>query len=166
MFTVTEEEFGKIVEEGIDAIPEQFLEKLDNVVIIAELEPTEEEKKNIKKRSLEIEQDWLLFGLYEGVPLGNRNSWAYTFVLPDRITIFQKSIEEVADSREDMVKIVKDTVWHEIAHFFGMNEAEVRQAEQKRNGGKHIHPKEKSLNYFRKFIGRKFKAIEKGIKND
>ena len=56
----------------------------------------------------------------------------YTFVLPDKITIFQKPIEEEARDEEDLKKIVENTVWHEIAHHFGMDETRVRQVEAKR----------------------------------
>jgi len=56
----------------------------------------------------------------------------YTAVLPDKITIFQKPIEDEATDKEDIKKIVRDTVWHEIAHHFGMDESRVREAEVKR----------------------------------
>ena len=56
----------------------------------------------------------------------------YTAVLPDKITIFQKPIEAAARDEKDIKEIVKNTVWHEIAHHFGMDEARVRQAEAKR----------------------------------
>ncbi len=120
------EEFEKIVEEGINAIPEKFLRKLDNVAIVVENEPTPDQ---IKK--MNIGAGWTLLGLYEGVPQSSRGA-NYTSVLPDKITIFQKPIETEARDEKDIKEIVKNTVWHEIAHHFGMDEAEVRQAEAKR----------------------------------
>ncbi len=119
-------EFEKIVEEGIKAIPEKFLQKLDNVAIIIEDEPMPAQRKKLNLR-----QGWTLFGLYEGVPQ-TRRGVNYSAALPDKITIFQKSIEAAARHEEDMKEIVKNTVWHEIAHHFGMNEVRVRQAEAKR----------------------------------
>ena len=119
-------EFEKIVEEGIKAIPEKFLRKLDNVTIIIEDEPTPAQKKK-----LNIHPNWTLFGLYEGVPQLERGA-NYTAVLPDKITIFQKPIEAAARDEKDIKEIVKNTVWHEIAHHFGMDEARVRQAEARR----------------------------------
>lgn len=119
------EKFESIVLEGIKAIPEKFLEKLSNVAIVIEDNPTADQKKKLK-----IGNGWTLFGLYEGVPQSGRG--VHYSSLPDKITIFQKSIEEEADSEEEMKEIVKNTVWHEIAHHFGMNEARVRQAEAKR----------------------------------
>lgn len=120
------EEFEKIVAEGINAIPEKFLRKLDNVAIVIEDEPTPAQKKK-----LNIQQGWTLFGLYEGVPHGERGT-SYTGVIPDKITIFKKPIESEAIDEKDIKKIVRDTVWHEIAHHFGMDESRVRQAETER----------------------------------
>ncbi len=119
-------EFEKIVKEGIEAIPKKFLRKLDNVVIVIEDEPTP-----ARKKKLNIHSDWTLFGLYEGVPQAARGT-NYTAVLPDKITIFQKPIEKEARDEEDIKEMVKNTVWHEIAHHFGMDEARVRRAEIQR----------------------------------
>ncbi len=120
------DEFEKIVEEGIQAIPEKFLRKLNNVAIVIEDEPTLAQKKK-----LNIHPGWTLFGLYEGVPQVKRGT-NYTWVLPDKITIFQNPIEDEALNKKDIREIARDTVWHEIAHHFGMDESRVRQAETKR----------------------------------
>jgi len=121
---MTNEEFEQLVKEGIDAIDEKFLAKLQNVEIVIEDEPTPAQKQELKLRGA------LLFGLYEGIPLTKREQ--YGQVLPDKITIFKNQIEQVYSRPEDIKKSVKDTVWHEIAHHFGMDELEVRKAEKKR----------------------------------
>ena len=118
--------FKKLVGEGMAAIPEKFLRKLDNVAIVIEDEPTPAQKKK-----LNIHSNWTLLGLYEGVSQTRRGA-NYNAALPDKITIFQKPIEREARSKEDLKEIVKNTVWHEIAHHFGMSEYQVRQAEIKR----------------------------------
>jgi len=118
--------FKKIVEKGMKAIPEKFLRKLDNVAIVIEDEPTPAQKKK-----LNIHSNWTLLGLYEGVPRTERGT-NYNAVLPDKITIFQKPIEKEAQGEENLKEIVKNTVWHEIAHHFGMSETRVRQAEIER----------------------------------
>lgn len=123
---MTREKFEKIVAEGIDDIPERFLEKLNNVAVVIEDEPTSLQKKKLKIRS-----DWTLFGLYEGVPQVSRGV-NYSGVLPDKITIFQKPIEAAAKNDKEIKEIAKNTIWHEIAHHFGMDEKRVRQAEAKR----------------------------------
>ncbi len=121
---MTREEFKQLVNEGVKAIPQKFLDKLSNVAMVVEDEPTQEQlKKNHVRRG------WTLFGLYEGVPQTVRGS-SYGWVLPDKITIFQKPIEESTHTPEEIKEIVKDTVWHEIAHHFGMNEVEVRGREK------------------------------------
>ncbi len=116
--------FEKIVSEGIKAIPARFLRKLDNVAVVIEDEPTAEQIRKLKIRA-----GWTLFGLYEGVPQAHRGA-GYTAVLPDKITIFQKPIEAASRDENDVREIAKNTVWHEIAHHFGMSEKRVRQAEK------------------------------------
>ena len=117
--------FEELVKEGIEAIPKGFLEKLDNVDIVVEETPTPEQLRKLK-----IRKGSFLFGLYEGVPQTKR--WGYGQVLPDKITIFKNPIEKVARSEKEIKEIVRDTVWHEIAHHFGMDEKRVRQAESHR----------------------------------
>jgi len=118
--------FKKIVEEGVAAIPEKFLKQLDNVAIVVEKRPTKAQEKK-----LHLHQGMVLFGLYEGIPQIRRSS-GYSGVLPDKITIFQEPIESMARDEEDIKEMVKNTVWHEIAHHFGMDEREVRAAEARR----------------------------------
>src|SRR3989338_11624625 len=119
-------DFEEWVKEGISAIPEKFLRKLDNVAIVIEDEPTPSQKKKLNIRS-----NLVLLGLYEGVPKAKRGA-NYNAVLPDKITIFQKPIIEGARDEKDLKEIVKNTVLHEIAHHFGISEIQVRQAEIKR----------------------------------
>lgn len=124
---MTQEEFEKIVAEAINEFPEVFLQKLKNVAIVVAKEPTEKQK-----RELELGNSWSLFGLYEGIPQSEREN-NYSLVLPDKITIFQDAAEEESkETGEDIKKIVSETIWHEIAHHFGMDEGEVEKAEQKR----------------------------------
>jgi predicted Zn-dependent protease with MMP-like domain len=103
------------------------LDKLDNVAIVIADDPTPAQKKELKLRS-----DDLLFGLYEGIEQIRRGR-NYTPVLPDKITIFKNPILEYADTPKQVIEIVKNTVWHEIAHHFGIDERKVRQLERKRN---------------------------------
>lgn len=118
--------FEKLVEEGLNLIPKKFLKKLENVAIVVEEEPTEEQLRKLK-----LGRGYLLFGLYEGVPQTKRGPH-YGMTLPDKITIFQRPIERAARSEEEIREIVKNTVWHEIAHHFGSDERRVREVEVKR----------------------------------
>lgn len=120
------EKFEELVKQGIEAIPKRFLEKMSNVDIVVEDEPTEEQMEKLK-----LKKDAKLFGLYEGIPQTRRRF--YAGVLPDKITIFQKPIEETCFNDEQVRERVKKTVWHEIAHHFGMDEERVRGAEKRRS---------------------------------
>lgn len=119
------EKFEEIVNEGIKEIPERFLRKIENVDIVIEEEPTSQQLEKLKLR-----RDFLLFGLYEGIPQTKRLN--YGQVLPDKITIFKGQIERMARSPEKIKEIVKNTVWHEIAHHFGLDEKRVREAERRK----------------------------------
>jgi len=108
-------EFDLIVEEALRRIPQEFREKIDNVAIVVEAEPPHRG----------------LLGLYQGRPLTERSVYD-GFGMPDKITIFQGPHERLAHSPEELQQMVADTVWHEIAHYFGMDEKRVRRAERKR----------------------------------
>ncbi len=120
------ENFEKLINEGINSIPKEFLDKLENVALVIEDEPTYAQRIKLRLR-----MGITLFGLYEGVPLLNRGR-GYSGVLPDKIIIFKNPIIRHARDEEDLKEIVKHTVWHEIAHHFGMNEQDVRRAEARR----------------------------------
>lgn len=118
--------FEALVQNGIDKIPKEFIERLDNVAIVIEDEPSRELRADIGLGDNEV-----LFGLYQGIPLTERGS-GYSLVLPDKITIFKNPILAHARDDSEIAELVADTVWHEIAHHFGSNEAEVRRKEAKR----------------------------------
>jgi len=122
---LSDEEFEELVNRGIAKIPQRFLDKLNNVAIVIADRVTIAQKK---KQGLGQRDE--LLGLYEGVPQTHR--WGYNAALPDKITIFKIPIEQMARTKEQVEAIVRDTVWHEIAHHFGMDEHEVRRAEKKR----------------------------------
>lgn len=118
------EEFEQLVKEGIEAIPKKFLQRLKNVEICIEDDPTPRQLKSLRIKNS------LLFGLYEGIPQIEREF--YGQVLPDKITIFKNQIEKAATSIKEVKEIVKNTVWHEIAHHFGMSETEIKNSEKRR----------------------------------
>ncbi len=99
---------------------------MNNVAIVVEEEPA---PAQLKARA--VSPGSTLLGLYEGRPLIHRSVFE-PFNLPDRITIFQRPHERIARSREDLERLVEETLWHEVAHHFGLNEREVRAAERLR----------------------------------
>ena len=108
-------EFDQLVERAVRKIPPRFRARLDNVVFVVEPEGAHPG----------------LLGLYHGIPLTER-SVGHSFQMPDRITIYQRPHERLARDGKHLAKLVEDTVWHEVAHYFGMDEAQVRSAERKR----------------------------------
>jgi predicted Zn-dependent protease with MMP-like domain len=108
-------EFDQIVERALRRIPARFRKRLENVAIVVEQEPPRPG----------------LLGLYQGVPLTERGV-SDSFRMPDKITIFQGPHERSARDLAQLEQMVADTVWHEIAHYFGMDEARVRRAERRR----------------------------------
>jgi len=123
---VVREEFEKLVEEALAEIPEKFRSLMDNVAIVVE-----DRARPERGQEIGIRQNEVLLGLYEGVPQTQRGPH-YSLVPPDKITIFQNTIEEIGGTNAGIRELVKDTVWHEIAHHFGSDERRVRKAEVRR----------------------------------
>jgi predicted Zn-dependent protease with MMP-like domain len=120
------DEFDGLVAEAFARIPSRFRKRMKNVALMVEAEPTAEQLARGR-----TPRGSTLLGLYEGRPLTRRSVFE-SFAMPDRIVIFQGPHERLAHSPERLAQMVADTVWHEIAHYFGMNEAQVRAAERKR----------------------------------
>lgn len=118
---ISNEQFEQIVAEALDAIPEEFISKMNNVAFMVEDFPTEEQmdKVNVKSK-------YGLFGLYEGHIQSKRVNIGT--VLPDKITIFRIPIMKSCDTIEDCRNRIINTVRHEIAHHFGSDEHGARQA--------------------------------------
>jgi len=119
-------EFDRLVSEAYAGIPARFRKRLKNVALIVEPEPSAAQLARGR-----VARGSTLLGLYEGRPLTGRSVFE-PFAFPDRITIFQGPHERLARSAQDLPRLVADTVWHEVAHYFGMNELEVRAAERRR----------------------------------
>lgn len=113
-------DFEKLVAHALDELPENFRKKLDKIVVVVEDWPTFGQLRKLGKPP-----GVTLFGLYEGIPRTKRDM-GYTFVLPDRITIFQKPIEWFRRTPEAIQEQVKNTVLHEIGHYFGMSDEELK----------------------------------------
>jgi predicted Zn-dependent protease with MMP-like domain len=126
------EEFDKLVEQAYSRIPARFRRRLKNVALMVKDEPTEQQLARGR-----VGRGSTLLGLYEGRPLTARSVFD-NFAMPDRITIFQGPHERLAHTPEHLAKMVEDTVWHEVAHYFGMNELQVRTAERRRRSS-HSH---------------------------
>jgi predicted Zn-dependent protease with MMP-like domain len=120
------QEFDRLVEAAYARIPARFRRRLKNVALIVEPEPSAHQLARGR-----VGRGATLLGLYEGRPLTRRSVFE-PFAMPDRITIFQGPHERLARSPEHLARMVEDTVWHEVAHYFGMDELQVRMAERRR----------------------------------
>ena len=115
-------EFERLVAQAVESLPRKFLTRLENVDVVVEEEPTEEDLELAG-----IEPGGTLLGLYHGVPQSQRGPW-YGNLLPDRIVIYQRPIEAVARDRREIRKEVRITIMHEIGHYFGLAEDDLADA--------------------------------------
>lgn len=115
------ERFEELVDEAIDSIPEELYAVIDNVAVVVEDWPTQQQM-----HSVQIGSGRLLLGLYHGVPLTNRQR--YDLVTPDKITIFRGPILQISPHNEEALRQqVRRTVIHEIAHHFGISDARLME---------------------------------------
>jgi predicted Zn-dependent protease with MMP-like domain len=121
---VTHSEFEALVERALRTLPRQFKEKITNVVVVVEDWADDE-----TLRELGIDPPDTLYGLYRGTDLTRRDS-SYGNVLPDTIHIYQGPIEEDCEDAEEMAELVRDTVIHEIGHYFGLDDDTMEGIEQ------------------------------------
>lgn len=122
--TLTHEEFEHLVQEAFDELPPEFQRNMDNVRIVVEEEPSAETLEKMGLRSPRA-----LYGLYEGIPLNQRGTWyGMSAVVPDKISLYKHNIERGARSLQELRERVRHVLIHEIAHYYGMNEEEVRAA--------------------------------------
>ena len=120
---MTREQFEEIAQRAFDSLPDTFKHNVENVQIVVEDYPSDEALSRTRsgKRSL--------LGLYQGVPLPHRGtSYGMYPVGPDKISLYQKNIESTCSTSEETERRIVEVLFHELGHYFGMNEREVREA--------------------------------------
>lgn len=122
---MTDELFAVLVNEGVAALPVWVRERMVNVAIVIRQRPSK-----AQRREYELAEDETLFGLYEGVPLPERGADAP--LMPDIITIFQEPILQMYSTEADVKSCISNTLWHELAHYFGYDEPWVEREEVRR----------------------------------
>jgi predicted Zn-dependent protease with MMP-like domain len=122
MQELTDERFQQLIDEALGELPQRSLDHMKNVAILFEDEPTEEQR--VKLRLLPYQS---LYGLYEGVPLPFRQGQPTT--LPDRITLFKLPILASSTDEAALKEQIKHTLWHEVAHYYGLNHDQIRDRE-------------------------------------
>ncbi|MGE5312773.1 MAG: metallopeptidase family protein [Acidobacteriota bacterium] len=122
---MSDQQFHDLIARAIDELPRRYIDHLDNVAITYENEPTPEQ---LTKQG--VREGDLLLGLYEGVPLTERGA-GYNLVLPDKITIFKQPILQLSHDEDDFYQRVKHTLWHEIAHHYGLDHDRIHELENR-----------------------------------
>jgi predicted Zn-dependent protease with MMP-like domain len=120
---MTRRQFEALVEKALRRLPKPFKDKIENIAVVVEDWADDETLKD-----LEIEPPDTLYGLYRGIDLTRRDS-TYGNVLPDTITIYQGPIEEDCADEAEMAELVRDTVVHELGHYFGLDDETMERFE-------------------------------------
>jgi len=123
MIDIDDNNFEKLISQALDTLPSKYVKGLDNVLITFEDDPTPEQRKELKLRCNQT-----LFGLYQGVPRTARSSM-YNLVVPDKITIFKNPILTVSPNLTVLKDNIRHTLWHEIAHHYGLNHDRIHSLE-------------------------------------
>jgi predicted Zn-dependent protease with MMP-like domain len=123
MFSVTQKQFEQLVQEAVDSLPKIHRDNIKNIAFFVRKKPS---KKQSVRSNLKIGDT--LFGLYEGVPLSQRNG--VTMLMPDTITLFQEPIESRSRDLKELRIHIKHTIWHEVAHYFGLDHSQIHGIER------------------------------------
>lgn len=122
---VSDQQFEAVIIQALNELPQKYIKDLSNVAIVFEDEPSKEQLQKLKLRCPQT-----LFGLYEGIPRTSRGA-GYNLVLPDKITIFKNPVIEHSPDLPGLKAQVKHTLWHEIAHHFGLDHARIHELENR-----------------------------------
>jgi len=122
MIEISDEDFQHLIDEALGEMPKVRLDHLKNVAILFANEPDEEQRQRLQLTPYQS-----LYGLYEGVPLTQRQGLSTT--LPDRITLFKGPIAAGAADIRAVKEQIKHTLWHEIAHYYGLDHPRIHALE-------------------------------------
>jgi predicted Zn-dependent protease with MMP-like domain len=123
MIQVSDQQFQELINEALESLPGEHAPNIKNVAILYEYEPTPEQRVR-----LELQNNQTLFGLYEGVPLSQRQGMQPVY--PDRITIFKGPMERVSSSIPELKEQIRHTLWHEIGHYYGLDHKRIAELEK------------------------------------
>ena len=112
------QKFEDIAGQAISELPEEFRQKLENIAVTIEDYPSDDVLAGLKPRP---RKDGLL-GVYIGIPYNRRPPYPLSGTMPERIELYQKNIESICRNEEEVVFQIKETIIHEIGHYFGLSE--------------------------------------------
>ena len=122
MIEISDETFQELINEALASLPQDRMAHVQNVAFLFEEEPTPEQRVKLALRD-----DQTLFGLYEGVPLPRRQG--LNSQLPDRITLFKRPLCTSAATLDELKEQIRHTMWHELAHYFGLDHDQIHALE-------------------------------------
>jgi len=122
MEIISDEHFQELIDKAFDSLPKTHRDRVQNVAILFEDVPTPEQR-----HELQLRHDQTLLGLYQGVPLSQRQG--RTSFLPDRITLFKLPLLTQAHDERSLLEAIRHTLWHEIAHYYGLNHTDIHKLE-------------------------------------
>jgi predicted Zn-dependent protease with MMP-like domain len=122
MIEISDDEFQRLINEALEALPGEHVRNIKNVAILYEDEPTPEQRTKLALR-----HDQTLLGLYEGQPLSERQGMTRLF--PDKITLFKVPLMRYANNEAELREEIKHTLWHEIAHYYGLDHQRIHELE-------------------------------------
>ena len=122
MISVTDEEFQELINQALIDLPGEHARNISNIAILYEDEPTPEQRLQAH-----LHDNQTLLGLYEGVPLSKRQGLTRT--LPDKITLFKRPLQYHANTKAELKEQIRHTLWHEIAHYYGLDHSQIRDLE-------------------------------------
>ena len=123
MVQVSDEEFQVLINQALESLPGEHVRNIKNVAILYEYEPTPEQREKLMLRN-----DQTLFGLYEGIPLSQRQGM--TRIFPDKITVFKGPMERASNSDAELKEQIRHTLWHEIGHYYGLDHKRISELER------------------------------------
>lgn len=122
---IDDKQFEELVNDGFKVVSKMHIDNLNNLAIVVEDDPSPEQRQKLKLRC-----DQTLFGLFEGVPRPLKSDGTL-IAMPDKITIFKNPITHNSKDINDLKNNVRNTLWHEIGHYYGLNHAQIHKLEGK-----------------------------------
>ncbi len=122
MVSVSDETFQALINQALESLPGIHAKNIANIAILYEDEPSPNQRE-----SLMLRHDQTLFGLYEGVPLPQRQG--QTRIFPDKITLFKLPLSYASKDVDDLKEHIRHTLWHEIGHYYGLDHDKIHELE-------------------------------------
>lgn len=125
MMELSDQQFDDLITRAMDELPQEYITNMQNVAIVQQDEPTPDQAIKMK-----LDEHHILLGLFEGIPLTLQGS-GFSGMLPSKITLFKNSILAVVRNEDELFEQIKRTIWHEIAHYYGLTHSHMSDLQQR-----------------------------------